>query len=135
MKKLFLIGLLVVVFCGYSFAQKPAAKITGIYSDMSFNLESGDVNGVEVFIMFTRDGYLVYFQDSDGSPNVPVIVPASIKGSNLTFTLPERRGYSGRFVGVLERDKLKGRLEGGQISKNGSSDFVLKRKLSYWQSR
>lgn len=135
MGKLFLIALLTVLSCEQSIAQKPATKVTGIYTDMSFNRESGDVSGIEIFILFTRDGHMVYFQDAEGSPNTPVIVSASIKGSNLVFTLPERRGYSGKFVGILNGDKLKGRFEAGQVSKDGKPDFTLRRGLSYWQSK
>jgi hypothetical protein len=135
MKKSLLLLLIAALSYGQSMAQRPIAKVTGIYSDMLFNRESGDVTGVEIFILFTRDGHRVYFQDAEGSPNTPVIVPASIKGSSLTFTLPERRGYSGKFIGVLDNDELKGRFDTGQVSKSGKVEFVLKHGLSYWQSK
>jgi hypothetical protein len=135
MKKKYWLMLPIVLFFGYSNAQQPVGKTTGIYSDMSFNRESGDLSGVEIFILYTRDGPMVYFQDAEGSPNTPVVVPASFKGSTLAFILPERRGYSGKFIGTLVGDRLMGRFDSGQISKTGKVDFILKRGLSYWQSK
>lgn len=115
------------------FAGPAGSKVTGIYSDMYYNREAGDVVGVEIFVLFSRDGYYVLFQDAPGSPAVPILVKAKIDGNKIEFTLPDRSGYSGKFDGVISGNELKGKFEGGQISASGASVFILKRKHSYWQ--
>lgn len=114
-------------------------KVTGIYSDMYYNMEAGDVLGVEIFVLFSRDGYYVLFQDTTGMPSVPILVKAKIDGNRIKFTLPDRSGYpsgySGKFDGVIYRNELKGKFEDGQISDtSGTSIFILKRRHSYWQN-
>jgi len=110
-----------------------AERVTGIYSDMAFNKESGDVSGIEVFVVFSREGFQVIFQDAEGSPSVPVVVTAVVKGSNISFDLPERNGYSGKFVGRISNGKLVGSFLAGAVGKEGKSEITLKRGKSYWQ--
>ena len=134
MKKLFkpFIGLLLLL----GSALAPAAPqniITGIYSDMTFNQEGGDVVGVEIFVIFSRAGYFVVFQDAEGSPSEPVVVPAKIKNNEITFVLPARNGYSGNFRGRIGNGSLTGKFNSGQLSSSGTGEFKLRRKLSYWQ--
>lgn len=104
-----------------------------MYSDMAFNKESGDVSGIEIFIVFSQDGFKAMFQDAEGSPSVPVIIPVDVKGPNIAFELPARNGYSGKFVGRIENGKLVGRFLSGATGKEGGSEIRLKRGKSYWQ--
>lgn len=115
------------------FAAPTGSKVTGMYSDMYYNREAGDVVGVEIFVLFSRDGYYALFQDAPGSPSTPILVKAKIDGNKIEFTLPDRHGYSGKFNGVISENGLKGKFEGGQISESGKPVFLLKRKHSYWQ--
>lgn len=110
-----------------------AERVTGIYSNMTFNKESGDVSGIEVFVVFSRDGFKAIFQDAEGSPSVPVIVPVVMKGSDISFDLPERSGYSGKFVGRISNGKLVGSFLTGAVGKEGKPEITLKRGKSYWQ--
>lgn len=130
-KKLILY-MLVLLTANAVFAAPTDLKITGIYSDMYYNREAGDVDGVEIFVLFSRDGYYVLFQDTEGS--VPILVKAKINGNKIKFTLPDRKsGYSGKFDGIISKNELKGKFESGQIGTSGASIFILKRKHSYWQ--
>jgi hypothetical protein len=114
-------------------ASVPEAKITGIYTDMRMHSQTGDVVGVEIFLVFSRSGYQVIFQDAEGSPSVPVVVPATIDADRIEFSLPERSGYSGKFVGTIRASTITGEFANGQLSSVGKKTFVLKRRKSYWQ--
>lgn len=102
-------------------------KVTGIYSDMSYNREGGDVLGLEIFLVFSRQGYFVILQVSEGEPNPPVIVPAKIQGSAITFSLPVEADPRGEFQGTINDAELSGTF------KNNGQTVHLKRKNSYWQ--
>ena len=95
---------------------------------MSFHKESGDVIGLEIFLVFSRDGYFVIFQGSEGSPSAPLIVPASIKNGNVTFTVPEGNGYSGRFDGHISNGMLVGSFKSGALSTSGDHELKLRKK-------
>jgi hypothetical protein len=110
-----------------------AERLTGIYSNMTFNNESQDVSGIEIFVVFSREGFKVIFQDAEGSPSVPVIVPAVVKDSSISFDLPERNGYSGKFVGRISNGKLVGYFLSGAVGKEERPEITLKRGRSHWQ--
>lgn len=133
MRKSLLIGLLLFSNCAPILAQPPV-RLTGMYSDMSFNNESGDVNGIEIFLVATRAGYAVVFQDAEGSPAVPVVVPATLKHGDIIFSLPPREGYYGQFIGHVAGGMLVGHFVDGQSATSGGRDFRLRRRDSYWQS-
>ena len=102
-------------------------KVTGIYSDLAYNQEGGDVLGTELFIVFSRQGYYVFFQSSEGEPSVPMVVKAKVSGSNITFALPPEADPRGEFVGKITDNELV-----GSFKANGQA-IHLKRKNSYWQ--
>jgi hypothetical protein len=102
-------------------------KVTGIYSDLAYNQEGGDVLGTELFIVLSRQGYYVLFQSSEGEPSVPVLVKAKVSGSSITFELPSEADPRGEFVGKITNDEVI-----GSFKANGQT-IHLKRKNSYWQ--
>lgn len=109
-------------------------KFTGIYSDMYFNQEGGDVLGIEIFIVFSNDGYKVIFQDAEGVPSVPIVIAAEIKDNKIMFELPDRTGYSGKFIGRFIKNKLIGHFESGALSHTGNPIITLEYRRSYWQN-
>ena len=125
-----LLCILIEPMSGYVLA---AERITGVYSDMEFNEEAGDVIGIEIFLVYSREGFQAIFQDAEGSPSVPVVVPAIVKGSEITFELPERNGYSGKFLGRIQKDRIEGHFLTGAAGREGEPEIVLKRGRSYWQ--
>ena len=131
-------SLLLLCFCvlSFAFADKlqaaDAPRITGVYSDMEFNFESGDVVGVEVVLVFSRKGYFVIFQNAEGSPSVPVVVPARVEAGQIQFDVPFGENVS-VFNGSISREVIVGEFSGGVLSKEGRSLFVIPKKLSYWQ--
>jgi hypothetical protein len=113
------------LFASVVLAAKP--KLTGIYSDMAYNAEGGDVLGDEAFIVFSAKGYYVVFQGGEGEPYPPVVVPAQVDGTSIRFTLPELVDARGEFRGRVVGDELV-----GSFKSNGQT-LHLKRKNSYWQ--
>ena len=102
-------------------------KITGIYSDMKYNKESGDVVGNEIFIVFSRNGYFAILQSSEGEPSRPVVVPVSVNGVNVRFSVPPDMDSRGDFQGLICNKHLAGKFSGNDQKIN------LVRKNSYWQ--
>lgn len=113
-------------------ATRPA-RVTGMYSDMSFHQESGDVSGIEVFVVLTSRGYFVIFQSSEGEPAVPVVAPAKIEGKSIEFDLPPECAYAGKFRGTLTEEGITGNFPSGRLGPDGSSVIRLKKGKSYWQ--
>jgi len=103
-------------------------KPTGMFSDMQYNNEGGDLLGTEVFITYAHDGYFVVYQSSEGEPITPVVVPATISGTSITFVVPKTADPRGSFFsGTIGAKELTG-------SFSGSKEIIhLKRKASYWQ--
>lgn len=105
-------------------------KITGIYSSLRFNKESGDLLGEELFLVKTRKGYQATFQISDGGPSPLMLVDVEIKGGKVFFRIGDGM-YAGMFYGEIKNNKLVGVLK---FTDGGESKIVLPRKeKSYWQ--
>lgn len=113
-----------LLLLGPGAATRPS--VTGIFSDMYFSPEGGDVVGTEVFIMYTNKGYYATFQVSEGVPSVPALVRVSIDGVNVSFSVPDEQG-GGVFRGHVTPDALVGAFDGGRGS------LTLKRGKSHWQ--
>jgi alkylation response protein AidB-like acyl-CoA dehydrogenase len=108
-------------------ASSKQPKPTGMFSDMEYNDEGGDLLGTEVFITYAHDGYFVVYQSSEGEPITPVVVPATISGTSIKFVVPEAADPRGSFSGTIGAKELIG-------SFSGSKEIIhLKRKASYWQ--
>jgi hypothetical protein len=115
-------------FTSESEAQEPSRpKVTGIYSDMRYSQESGDVIGQEVFIIFSKSGYFAILQLSEGEPSPPLVVPAKVAGSSVTFTVPTEMDARGTFKGNVSGNHLVGSFSGS------GQKIDLERRNSYWQ--
>lgn len=119
--------LLTATFARSSDATPPSLKMTGMFSDMRFNSEGGDVLGQEIFIVYSKSGYFAILQSSEGEPGKPVIVPVTLKGASVSFRVPADLDPRGEFHGVISQNELVGTFSG-----NGQA-INLKRKNSYWQ--
>jgi hypothetical protein len=114
------------IACGHQVVSQ-RQKITGMYSNMSYNNEGGDILGVEVFLVYSRDGYRVVYQSSEGEPASPIVLPARIDGKTISFSLPSNIDPRGNFAGNIEPTELVGRFSG-----NGQTVHLMRRP-SYWQ--
>src|SRR3982751_6577691 len=105
---------------------KPVA-VVGMYTDMRYIEEAGDVLGTEVFLVRANGGWYAVVQCAGGEPAKPVVVPARVTELRVAFTLPPRLPECGaEFTGQVTRAGLRGRFRGE------STDRWLPRRASYW---
>jgi hypothetical protein len=106
------------------------APVAGTYSSMFYNGESGDINGTEVRIVYTRKGYQGTVQISQGEPSQLILIKPTIDDDNhITFeftdpTFGGRYSYSGR----ITASGMTGRFAGEE------ADQTFKRAPSYWDT-
>jgi hypothetical protein len=98
--------------------------VTGVFSDMHYVEESGDLVGTEIFIVRSSGHHFALVQVAEGTATDPVLVPATVVGNSISFELPE----CGRFQGHVHSSIL----EGG-FSKCPNWVVRLPRRPSYWQ--
>lgn len=122
----FLSAIIVGLLSTSTLAAGQTPKVTGIYTDMSYNAEGGDVIGTEIFLVNTSHGYYVVFQSGEGEPSIPVVVAAEVSGTSIRFVLPHDMA-GGMFTGRIYPGQLI-----GSFSSNKKT-IHLKRKASYWQ--
>lgn len=104
---------------------KPAGKITGIYSTLKSIGGDEEMIGIEVIIVRSREGFRAFVQTADGLPAAPMLVPVSVDGATLSFTVPATTGELLEFKGTATRQGLSGTL--------GDRQLTLPRRRSYWQ--
>jgi hypothetical protein len=106
-------------------------RVTGIYSDLEYIPEAGDLGGREIFVIYGgKAGYFALVQCSEGFPTKPALAAAKINGAQIEFTLSESDSGgcpAKTFIGEISRKELKGQFSGER------EPSVLKRKRSYWQ--
>ncbi len=109
---------------------KPRIQITGVYSNLDYIKEAGDVVGVEIFILSGGSGYFATVQVAEGAPGDPLLVPIEVNGTNIDISFPSDSDIGrdlGNYHGKITVQGLSGKFE-----KETERTF-LKRKKSYWQ--
>jgi hypothetical protein len=104
-------------------------RVTGTYSDMSYNSQGGDLLGTEIKIVNTRKGLQGAIQFSEGAPEELVIVDIQVKDGVVSFVVPESSPYAGEFTGAISNGILKGEF---RYKSGGSNKVELKKGKSYW---
>jgi hypothetical protein len=107
-------------------AEQPKVHVSGIYSNLDFNDEAGDLNGIEVFIFFAGE-HMVLYQESVGEPVNPSLVKAKVNGDSIQFTILGIGGGKRTFKGTITKTHLIGKFVGS------NETIKLPRKNSYWQ--
>ncbi len=107
-------------------------RVTGTFTTLRFNRETGDLLGLEVLIVpaaADRGGYVAFVQLAEGGSPYSAVVPVQISVSKIQYPMPILGEYAGlTFAGVVSVDAISGSLS------NGDKE-VLKRHGSYWDSR
>lgn len=126
------VAALIGLVCGCSAAM--AGAVPGIYSSLTYHRESGDLIGMEVMLVPSREGWSAVVQIAQGASVTPVVVSADVQGEKISFSLPENEsGYEGKFVGHLTKEGIEGEFTQGQLAPNGERVFHLRKGASYWQ--
>lgn len=133
------LGFAIVLFLTSSLsahATDRVAPITGIFSDLYYNEEGGDLLGTEIFIVLSgNDKYVAFFQHWEGGGDPAIVVPVTIGVDNhVSFEIPEPALGAGTYEGRITKTEFDGvgthHLSNGQLSKH---PIRLKRKKTYWQ--
>ena len=95
---------------------------------MEYHQESGDVDGFEFTFVYSKEGYFVLYQYSNGEPEKPQLVPLNVQGADFEFTLPVRGEFFGKFVGKFTSTGVQGSFKNAP-----DVNVKLKRGRSYWQ--
>ena len=106
-------------------------KITGIYTNMSYNEEGGDLLGEEIFIIYGGQGqYYATVQCAQGGVRPPIMVKVTVNKNTISFNVPESNTHlcvPGVFKGKITNKGLIGEFTGNHYKVN------LPRGNSYWQ--
>ena len=112
-------------------AVPPEPRPTGIYSNLRFNQEGGDLLGTELLILPRGDvgkpAWSVFVQIAEGGAPFTAIVPFLVDHSKFEFTLPPGGAYGGlRATGIfVGKDIL--------LCWGSGTEERLARGKSYWQ--
>lgn len=129
-----LVSVLWIVSCCTLLGSQPnaSASPTGLFGRLEYHRESGDLVGLEVFIVKGRSGYSAVVQIAEGVPEDPVVVPIRLEGGVLSFEV--RSGTTPlRYQGTVRADGLYGKFDNGAFSDRKDGLFLLRRGQSYWQ--
>lgn len=131
MKKL-LFAIMLLAFTGVAGATSAPMlplRITGIYSSLHYNDEGGDLTGMELLIIPDHSGYVACVQLAEGGSPLVVVVPFTVTGSRVQFTLPTGSVYGGtHLTGSFVSGGKKLVLQWPQ-----GQQEMLARGRSYWQ--
>jgi len=132
MKPIVRLILMALILTGAYAAQAHfAPQVTGMFSNMRKHETSGDVHGMEVYIVFSSEGmksqHYAFVQRAFGFPGIPHLVPVTVSGDQVQFTVPgpfdEPLHYSGR----VTKQALVLSLEGSTVSE------TVPRSKGYWR--
>jgi hypothetical protein len=120
----------ILLFCMLVPAQtsKPG-RVTGTYTNMSFNKEGGDLLGQELKIVKTRKGYQGALQLAEGEPGELSVVDIKISGDKIEFEVPDSSPDGCRFSGTIEGSKIVGQF---RFKSGGSQTVTLTKGKGYW---
>lgn len=110
--------------------EKGELSISGIYSNLAYNDESGDLQGMEVFII-PRNGpanaYQAFVQVAEGGAPTTFLIPVNVTGGKIEFTLPQDGSFpTEHFFGRVKEQELV-------LHQDKEKEEHLKRGNSYWQ--
>ena len=118
-------------------AEEKQVRIPGIYTNMAYIEDAGDLVGTEIFIISTGDGYVAFFQCWTGSSTHPVTFPVEVAGETISFTVPEDSSCKeGDYKGRISKSGFDGTWTHKMLDGSSKKDPVhLKRGKSYFQSK
>ena len=106
-------------------------QIAGIYTDMRYVAEAGDLLGIEIFIVPSEGAqqYVAFVQEAEGVPTEPVVVPVIQKNGRISIAA-KFNGANWKFDGTITKMAFDGTLT---IDAGKPERIHLRRKKSYWE--
>lgn len=108
----------------------PKPQETGLFSNMRYVPQAGDVVGAEIFVIYDGGAYQALVQCAEGRMGQAQLLPAVVAFPDISFTIPPDSPTlcpRGEFKGRLLREGIRGTIHG--LSWPG----FLPRRRSYWQ--
>lgn len=122
--KVILVVMMIFSVCAHA----DSKRITGTFSSLQYNDESGDLLGYEILIIPTDLGFKGIIQVGEGAPGEVYIVKVTNNNGQIQFDIPLGAGVASKFSGHIEG----GYLVGDVVSPSGKEHVKLKRGISYW---
>jgi hypothetical protein len=129
------VALSCLALCGSPVAAAKGARITGIYSDLRYIEEAGDLLGTEIRISRSHGRYNASVQVAEGAPGEVITVPVKVDGDKVSFTLTDK-DYRYLYVGTIASSGFSGIRTVATPKQQVTSPFRLARKRhSYWKTQ
>jgi len=109
------------------------AQVTGIYSNLQYIEEAGDLLGTELFIVSGPNGYEVVVQVAEGVPGPILTVPVVVTGTHVRFIVPRPSFGAGTYEGEIGPKGFEGVVTATFNGRVLTTPIRLARKNSYWQ--
>ena len=119
----------ITLFISLSFFCSVKKSITGIYSSFEYSNNSGDIIGMEAYIVPNPNGFSIIIQASEGAPAFPEIFNLLVSEDLITFEIPNNSACGllpGIYSGIIEENSL-------YLKSPNKTMFYLKRGKSFWQ--
>lgn len=105
-------------------------SVTGTYSSLKYNSESGDLSGYEIQIVPVVGGYRAILQLAEGEVTDVVVSDASVdKNGVISAEFVLRSGRSCKLKARYADEKLVGTLS---FERSGDVELVAARSMGYW---
>lgn len=103
---------------------------TGTYTNLRMSAQTGDLNGYEIRLLLSSDGYVSVVQMSEGGPGIVTLQPVRIQGKQIVIDFSNHRYGLIKFEGSVNRDQINGVFT---FDRGGADSVVLRRGKSYWE--
>jgi hypothetical protein len=126
----------IVLLCVGVAVGADTVRAAGVYSNLYFNKEGGDLLGAEILIFPSRSptGFSALVQLAEGGAPFAVLVPIRVTGTQVEFTIAASGPYDGlTFTGTVTRSELTGKWSSGSVFAGAGDRERMKRGKSYWQ--
>ena len=129
-KILLVFTIFLIVFPNLVLGNVLTPKIAGLYSNLTYNDEGGDLLGMEIFVFLGDKRYYALVQESSGEPSKPHLLPLTLIGEDsIRINYPPGNAII-KLEGTIYQDKLVIRLH---FKSHTTEPITLKRGNSYWQ--
>ncbi len=115
-----------MLVAGVAASGEAALRIAGIYSNLRYGEESGDLTGWEILVTPRESGgFNATIQLAEGGAPVVMMGTLVVNGSKIVLTIPAGQALAGSYSGTISAVELKIETPAGPET--------LKRGKSWWQ--
>ena len=131
MKTIILAFLILTFFpTSQSLAVVRTHQVYGVYSNMQYNEEGGDLLGMEIFLFFGDQQYYALIQISEGAPSKPQLLPFMLVEDDDILIEYQDDSIIKKITGNIHKDELVVKIH---YKTHTTEPVTLKRGQSYWQ--